>query len=118
MPSVPPPRSESRVIHDTVFDVNMRVVCSREPADVIRRLQHGFPEDWVKVCVGATGVVVSVSDYLYGDLHGGIVKSLWELIEAREKAAYVRDPSRYEKLVDRYATRLINRVRDESKQGE
>jgi hypothetical protein len=114
MPVVPAPRTETSVVHDTVFDDNMRAVFSREPAEVIRRLHHGgFPDNWTKVCIGATGVIVSVPEYLYGDLHSGIVKTLWELMEAREKPIYVRDPERFKKQVDRYARKLIERIRNE-----
>jgi hypothetical protein len=114
MPMVPAPRTEISTIHDTVFDDNMRAMFSREPADVIRRLQHGgYPDNWSKVCVGATGAIVSIPEYLYGDLHKGIVNTLWELMEAREKPMYVRDPDRFKTLVERHARKLIERIRNE-----
>lgn len=96
---------------DTVFNANMRPVFVGEPETVRRRLAFPYPTDaWVKVCVGKTGRVVTIPEYLYEDKYDDVLRMIKELLEKQSFSLYQRDPARLDKQVERVARKIIERV--------
>lgn len=97
---------------DTIFDDQMRVVFNAEPPEVKRRLNAKYPDSWVKVCVGTTGLVVSVEEYLYEDKYRDVLAMLRELLRKHDLPLYRRKPDRLETYLEATALRIIELVLD------
>jgi len=95
---------------DTVFNEVMRPVFSGEPEEVLRRLRFGYSESWVKVCIGKTGQIVSISEYLYAEKYEMVVKTLEELLRKKDLAVFRRNPERLQEHLERTARKLIDRI--------
>lgn len=95
------------MILDTVFNGEMRPVFVDAPAVVLRRLKAGYPENWVKVCVGESGQIVTISEYLYGEKYQEVQNLLREVIKKHNLPIFVRDPSRLDTYISRVATQII-----------
>jgi hypothetical protein len=98
------------VVMDTVFNEVMRPVFSGEPEEVLRRLRFGYSESWVKVCIGKTGQIVSISEYLYAEKYEMVVKTLEELLRKKDLAVFRRNPERLQEHLERTARKLIDRI--------
>jgi hypothetical protein len=96
--------------NDTVFNKDMRVVFSGEPHDVLRRLKYPHPEAWAKVCIGDTGTVVTIPEYLYRDTYKEVQGMLRGLVEQSKRPLYKRDPERLDIHVQQLARKLIELV--------
>jgi hypothetical protein len=95
---------------DTIFDDQMRPVFNNEPEVVKRRLQAKYPENWEKVCVGETGQVVSVTEYLHGIKYTAVRKLLEDLLRRQSLPAFQRNPERLNIYLDSGARRIIELV--------
>lgn len=100
-------------MHDTIFTDKMNPVFSRPRAEVLRRIRFGTPDDWTLVMDGETQRIMTVGEYLHGDLLKQTVKTLEELIDKKDLALYVRNPQQYQKLIDRTARKIIERIKNE-----
>lgn len=95
---------------DTVFDVNMRPAFVGEPTEVKRRLKASHPEGWAKVCVGETGQILTVPEYLYEVKYTEVRGMLKELLRKQNLPMYKRDPERLEIYLDSAARKIIEKV--------
>lgn len=99
---------------DTVFNNNMRPVFVEEPETVRRRLTtYPYPTDWVKVCIGETGQIVTIAEYLYLEKYKDVLDMIKELLQKQGLSLYQRDPSRFDRYVERTARKIIERVLSE-----
>lgn len=98
--------------HDTILNDRMHPVKAGEPAEILRRIRFGTPDDWTQVLIGETKQIVTIAEYLHGDTHKTVIKMLEELISKKDLAMYKRDPDRYAKLIDRTARKLIERIKN------
>lgn len=95
---------------DTVFNEQMRPAFVGEPAEVKRRLKAGHPEGWTKVCVGETGLILTVPEYLYEVKYAEVREMLKELLRKQNLPMYKRDPERLEIYLDSAARKIIEKV--------
>lgn len=109
---------EKKGMMDTVFNAQMAPVWSNEPAEVMRRLKYGHSDSWAYVCIGSTGKIVSVSEYLYADTYKMVVKELTELLDKKDLAMYRRSPERLQTLVERISRRLIDSILENHPEGK
>lgn len=99
---------------DTVFNKFMRPVFSNEPAEVRRRLRAAYSDDWVKVCVGETGQIVTITEYLYEEKFTDVLTMLKELLRKQDLPMYRRNPERLDIHLNSTAKKIIERVLGES----
>ena len=92
---------------DTVFNEEMRPVFVDEPNEVMRRLKAKFPETWTRVCIGSSGLVVTVDEYLYKDKYTTTVAMLEELLRKHDLAVYRKNPDRLKIYVESTAKKMI-----------
>lgn len=97
-------------MQDTVFNAAMRPVFSGEPSEVRRRLRSPYPEGWEKICIGETGVIVTIPQYLYAETYESVVQTLTEIARRGGLPMYQRDTARLETYIQRTAHVLIKRV--------
>jgi hypothetical protein len=95
---------------DTVFNEGMRPVFVDDPSVVRRRLMASHPEDWTKVCIGETGQIVTVTEYLYEEKYRDVLAMLNELLRKQGLAMYQRNPERLKIYVEASAKKIIERV--------
>lgn len=95
---------------DTVFNGQMRPAFVDDPAVVKRRLKAGHPEDWTKVCVGETGQIVTVAEYLYEEKFKEVRRLLKELMRKQTLPVYKRHPERLDIYLDSAARKIIEQV--------
>jgi hypothetical protein len=100
---------------DTVFDDSMKPVFTNVPEVVKRRLHASYPESWTKVCVGETGKIVHIEEYLYKEKFNGVVEMLDEVLRKRELPLYKRNPERFEVYLHSTARRIIEHVLEEDR---
>lgn len=99
-----------QVVMDTVLNGLMRPVFSGEPDDVKRRLRVGYSETWVKVLVGDTGDVLTISEYLYAEKYSDVLRMIKELMRKQKLPMYQRNEERLEIYLEAAAKRIIERV--------
>lgn len=95
---------------DTVLNDRMRPQFVDEPHVVLRRLKAGHSESWTKVLVGATGLVVTVPEYLHGEKLETVEKALRDVLRASQLPMYKRTPAALDKHLRRTAERIIEVV--------
>lgn len=95
---------------DTVFNEGMRPVFSDDPSVVRRRLMASHPKEWTKVCIGESGVIVTVTEYLYEEKYRDVLGMLQELLRKQGLAMYQRNPDRFKIHIEATAKRLIERA--------
>lgn len=95
---------------DTVFNEGMRPVFVDEPEEVMRRLKATHPDSWTKVCIGSSGIIVTVDEYLYKDKYTTTVKMLEELLRKHDLAIYRRSPERLKIYVESTAKKMIELI--------
>ena len=98
-------------MQDTIFNDKMKPVFAKEPAEVLRRIRFGTPDDWAFVMVGETKEFVTIAEYLHGDDYKQVLKMLTELIEKKDLVLYQRNPKSYTKLIERTARKILERIR-------
>lgn len=98
--------------HDTVFNDRMKPVFVDEPHVVKRRLHASHPESWSKVCIGETGLVVTIPQYLHAEKLSDIIMMLDELIRKSDLPMYKRNPARLKIYIESTAIRLIERAQE------
>ena len=95
---------------DTVFNEGMRPVFVDDPSVVRRRLMASHPEDWTKVCIGETGVIVTITEYLYEEKYRDILAMVNDLVRKSGLPMYQRNPERLKVYIESSVTKIIERV--------
>lgn len=96
---------------DTVFNGEMRPVFAAEPPEVLRRLkskQH--PDTWEKVCVGETGRVITIPEYLYSEKYQDVQRIIKDVVSKSRLTMYERNPARLNVHIERTALRIIELI--------
>jgi hypothetical protein len=101
---------------DTVFNNEMIPVFVNESATVKRRLKAPYPESWIKVCIGETGIVVTIAEYLYAEKYIDVLAMLNELLRKQDLAMYKRNPDRLKIYVESSARKIIELVLKDEKE--
>lgn len=97
---------------DTVFNLHMRPVFVDEPDEVHRRLKASHPDSWVKVCIGETGQIVTIPEYLYKDKYESVIGMIKEVLRKQELPMFRRDPKRLDEFIERTARKIIERAQE------
>lgn len=98
---------------DTVFNGEMRVVFCDDSHVVLRRLKAGHPESWSRVCIGETNKIVSIPEYLHGEMLADVQKLIKDVLRKQALPVYKRDPSRLDTYIQQTALRIIDLVQKE-----
>ena len=96
--------------HDTILNDHMKPMFAKEPAEVLRRIRFGTPDDWTHVLVGETRQIITIAEYLHGEKHKTVIKMLEELLSKKDKPMFASNPDLFAKQVDRTARKLIERI--------
>lgn len=102
---------------DTVFNGEMRPVFVDDPATVMRRLKAGHPESWEKVCIGSSGLVVTIPEYLYSDTYKTVQQLIRGVMKKQTFTLYKKDPARLDLEIERTARRIIELIQKENGRG-
>jgi hypothetical protein len=98
------------LVVDTILNKWMYPVFIQEPAVVRRRLLAPYSDDWEKVCVGVTGQVVTITEYLYAEKFKDILGMVEELLRKKDLPMYRRDPERLKVYVEAATKKIIERA--------
>jgi hypothetical protein len=98
------------LVVDTILDKRMYPVFIQEPSVVRRRLQAPYSDEWVKVVVGDTGQIVTITEYLYEEKYKDVLRMVHELLRKKDLPMYRRDPERLRLYVEKAAKGIIERV--------
>lgn len=99
---------------DTVFNGEMRPVFVDDPPTVMRRLKAGHPEAWEKVCIGESGIIVTIPEYLYSDKYKTVQQLIRDVLKKQGFTLYKRDPARLDAEIERTARRIIELIQKDS----
>jgi hypothetical protein len=98
------------LVVDTVLNKWMYPVFIQEPEVVRRRLQAPYHDEWAKVIIGATGQIVSITEYLYEKKYSDVLSMVEELLRKKDLPMYRRDPERLKLYVEKATKNIIERV--------
>ncbi|QPX71410.1 hypothetical protein SscP1EGY_12 [Streptomyces phage SscP1EGY] len=104
-------RGENFVV-DTVLDEFMRPKFPGEPEEVRRRLRAPYSETWMYVLIGETREVVTISEYVYQEKWGTVVKQLEELVRKAQLPMYQRDSDRMKSHILRAAKLILQTAQE------
>lgn len=92
----------------------MRVVFHDYPEKVLSRLRAPHPDTWVKVLIGETETVVSITEYVHKLKFEAVEEVLTELVKFGSLPIFVAKPERMKPHI-RKAVKVIVEVMQEGK---
>lgn len=100
---------------DTVVNKYGRPMFPGEPEEVRRRLRSPYSENWTHVLIGETMQVVTISEYVYQEKWGTVVKQLEDLVRKAQLPMYQRDSERMKSHILRAARSILQTAEEGEK---